>query len=62
MKKKFMVSGGEQDPYFRPFLENPGVYKKIVTDSNVVAQEAGISSLVSFLEFAGPEACLKYVR
>ncbi|ANB11697.1 Stu2p [Sugiyamaella lignohabitans] len=58
-KKQFASSGSESDACFRPFLDNPAVYKKIVTDSNVVAQEAGISSLASFLEFGGSNACLR---
>lgn len=60
MKKQFTASASETDACFRPFLD-PTIYKKIVTDSNVVAQEAGISSLVSFLEFGGPDSCLRYV-
>lgn len=59
MKSNFTKSASETDACFRPFLDNPGIYKKIVTDSNVVAQEAGISSLVAFLEFGGSEACLR---
>lgn len=59
MKKQFMASGSESDGCFRPFLENPDIFKKIVTDANVVAQEAGLGSLNAFLEFGGPSACLK---
>lgn len=62
MKNSFAKSGHESDPCFRPFLDSPGVFKKIVTDSNVVAQEMGLSALVSFLEFGGPQACLRYVH
>lgn len=59
MKKQFTASGSESDGCFRPFLENPAVYQKIVTDSNVVAQETGIGSLSAFLEFGGPDACVR---
>lgn len=56
MKSQFSRSASESDPCFRPFLDNPQIYKKIVTDSNVVAQEAGIASLAAFLEFGGVDA------
>ncbi|CAN6643496.1 protein Stu2p [Trichomonascus vanleenenianus] len=59
MKKQFMTSGSESDGCFMPFLDNPGVYKKIVMDANVVAQEAGVGSLCAFLEFGGTNACLR---
>jgi hypothetical protein len=59
MKKQFTSSGSESDGCFRPFVDNPGIYKKIVTDSNVVAQETGVSSLCAFLEFGGTNACLR---
>lgn len=35
------------------------MFKKIVTDSNVVAQESGIAALVAFLEFGGPRGALR---
>lgn len=59
MKSNFSKSGSESDECFQPFLSNPAVFKKIVTDSNVVAQEAGVASVSAFVEFGGPEACLK---
>ncbi|KAK7207224.1 armadillo-type protein [Myxozyma melibiosi] len=55
--KQFTTSGSENDPCFRPFLSDPTLYKKIVTDSNVAAQEAGIGSLVAFLQYGGTNAC-----
>ncbi|KAK9448339.1 armadillo-type protein [Limtongia smithiae] len=57
MTRTFTVSASENDPCFRPFLNDPALYKKVVTDSNVAAQEAGITSLVAFLQYGGVNAC-----
>lgn len=59
MKDKFTTSPSEADPIFAPFLDNPGLYKKIVGDTNVVAQDQGIQSLAAFLQFGGTQACLR---
>ncbi|KAK9366814.1 armadillo-type protein [Lipomyces kononenkoae] len=55
--KQFTTSASENDPCFRPFLSDPALFKKIVTDSNVAAQEVGITSLVACLQYGGPNAC-----
>ncbi|KAK9236260.1 armadillo-type protein [Lipomyces kononenkoae] len=57
MTKQFTTSASENDPCFRLFLNDPTLFKKIVTDSNVAAQEAGIASLVACLQYGGPNAC-----
>ncbi|KAK9387263.1 armadillo-type protein [Lipomyces mesembrius] len=57
MMKQFTTSASENDPCFRPFLNDPTIFKKIVTDSNVAAQEVGITSLVACLQYGGPNAC-----
>ncbi|KAK9457468.1 armadillo-type protein [Dipodascopsis uninucleata] len=59
MTKQFSVSGSESDPCFRPFLSDPALFKKIVTDSNVAAQEAGINALTAFIRYGGTNACQK---
>ncbi|KAK9461905.1 armadillo-type protein [Lipomyces oligophaga] len=59
LTKQFTTSASENDPCFRPYLNDPGLYKKVVTDSNVAAQEAGITSLVAFLQYGGPNTCLR---
>ncbi|KTW25567.1 hypothetical protein T552_03427 [Pneumocystis carinii B80] len=59
MSKLFSISTSEQDPIFRSFLLDIGLWKKISTDSNVFAQEAGIKALKDFLEFCGKEACIR---
>ncbi|KAK9360034.1 armadillo-type protein [Lipomyces starkeyi] len=57
MTEQFTTSASETDPCFRPFLNDPTLFKKIVTDSNVAAQEGGITSLVACLQYGGPNAC-----
>ncbi|EMR08510.1 hypothetical protein PNEG_02993 [Pneumocystis murina B123] len=59
MSKLFSISTSEQDPIFRSFLLDIGLWKRICTDSNVFAQEAGIKALKDFLEFCGKEACIR---
>lgn len=59
LKDKFTTSPSENDAVFTPFLDNPGLYKKIVADTNVVAQEQAIHSLVAFLRYGGTNACLR---
>ncbi|KAG5518003.1 hypothetical protein PMAC_000458 [Pneumocystis sp. 'macacae'] len=59
MSKLFSTSMSDQDPLFRSFLFDAGLWKKISTDSNVFAQEAGINALKDFLEFCGKEACIR---
>ncbi|KAF5100661.1 hypothetical protein D0Z00_001173 [Geotrichum galactomycetum] len=59
MRKQFTLSKSETDPCFRPFIENPELYKQIVTDSNVVAQETGLATLAVMLEYGGSTVCLR---
>jgi len=60
MAKEFATSPDEGAPCFRPWLNDPTVWKKIVTDTNAVAQEAGLAALSNFIEFGGQNAALKY--
>jgi protein STU2 len=39
---------------------DPGLWKKAVMDSNVAAQQEGITALCAFLEYGGHNACLRY--
>lgn len=54
--KTFQLSSSESDPAFKPFLGNPDTLKKIVTDSNAVAQEKGVECVVALVKFAGENA------
>ncbi|KAG7878861.1 hypothetical protein KL938_004004 [Ogataea parapolymorpha] len=55
----FQNSSSEDDECFGRFLKSPDLLKKMVMDSNVVAQEAGINAICSFVEFGGSNACIK---
>ena len=54
--KSFQNSASDNDPVFKPYLNNPDLLKKIVTDSNAVAQEKGVECVVNFVKFAGEYA------
>lgn len=54
--KTFQTTASDNDPAFRPYLSNPDLLKKIATDSNAVAQEKGVESIVAFVKFAGENA------
>ncbi|KAF4122045.1 cytoskeleton-associated protein 5 [Geosmithia morbida] len=57
--KQFSVSPDEDDPCFRPFLNDPSLWKSAVTDSNVAAQQDGIVALCSFLKYGGRNCCVR---
>ncbi|KAF4638033.1 hypothetical protein G7Y89_g63 [Cudoniella acicularis] len=57
--KQFEVTPDEYDPAFRPFLQDPGLWKGAVADSNVAAQQDGIAALCAFLKFGGKEGCTR---
>ncbi|EAZ63615.2 hypothetical protein PICST_80533 [Scheffersomyces stipitis CBS 6054] len=46
-------SRNENDVCFQNFNSHPELFKQIVTDSNVVAQESGLKLLVNYLQFGG---------
>lgn len=54
--KTFQNTASDTDPAFRPYLSSPETLKKIVTDSNAVAQEKGVETVVAFVKFAGENA------
>lgn len=57
--KQFALTPDESDPCFRPFLNDPGLWKGAVVDSNVAAQQEGIIALAAFLKYGGRDACLR---
>ncbi|RFU25561.1 hypothetical protein B7463_g10785, partial [Scytalidium lignicola] len=59
--KQFELTPDESDPAFRPFLQDPGLWKGAVADSNVAAQQEGIAALCAFLKF-GVEKGLSSTR
>ncbi|PLB35838.1 putative spindle pole body component [Aspergillus candidus] len=58
-KQQFEKSPDESDPVFAPFIQDPGLMKGAVADSNVAAQQEGLGAYCSFLKFAGVQACTR---
>ncbi|KAG0644389.1 armadillo-type protein [Tuber brumale] len=56
---EFVKSPDEGAPCFRDWLMDSGLWKKIVLDSNVAAQQEGITALCAFLQYGGVNACLR---
>ncbi|KAI0798367.1 armadillo-type protein [Xylaria sp. FL0064] len=57
--KQFELTPDEHDPAFRPFNQDPSLWKGAVTDSNVAAQSDGIAAYCAFLKFGGREGCVR---
>lgn len=60
LPKLFQLTTSDSDPTFRPYLSDPSLLKKIVTDSNAVAQEKGIEAIIALVEYSG-ENSARYV-
>ena len=54
--KIFQTTSSDTDPSFKPYINNADLLRKIATDSNAVAQEKGIESLVALVKFSGETA------
>ena len=54
--KEFERTPDESDPAFRPFLQDSGLWKDAAGDSNVAAQQEGLTALCAFLKYGGPQA------
>ncbi|KIJ17379.1 hypothetical protein PAXINDRAFT_74088 [Paxillus involutus ATCC 200175] len=54
--KTFQTTASDSDPAFKPYISSPDLLKKIVTDSNAVAQEKGVECIVALVKFAGETA------
>jgi cytoskeleton-associated protein 5 len=52
----FQRTASESDPAFKHYINNPDTLKRMVTDSNAVAQEKGVECVVAFVKFAGESA------
>ncbi|XXG97986.1 sporulation-induced protein [Hypoxylon texense] len=57
--KQFEITPDEHDPAFRPFNQDPSLWKGAVADSNVAAQSDGIAAFCAFLKFGGKEGCVR---
>ncbi|EAW06924.1 putative spindle pole body component [Aspergillus clavatus NRRL 1] len=58
-RQQFEKTPDESDPVFVPFLQDPGLWKGAVSDSNVAAQQEGLASYCSFLKYGGVQACTR---
>ncbi|CCL99138.1 uncharacterized protein FIBRA_01153 [Fibroporia radiculosa] len=54
--KTFQTTASDSDPAFKPYINNPDLLKKAVTDANAVAQEKGVECAIAFVKFAGENA------
>lgn len=54
--KTFQATPSENDPAFKPYTSHPETLKKIVTDTNAVAQEKGVETVIALVKFAGENA------
>jgi protein STU2 len=54
--KEFERTPDESDPVFKQFLQDPGLWKDAAGDSNVAAQQEGLTALCAFLKYGGPQA------
>ncbi|KAI1201592.1 armadillo-type protein [Nemania serpens] len=57
--KQFEITPDEHDPAFRPFIQDPSLWKGAVADSNVAAQSDGIAAYCAFIKFGGREGCVR---
>ncbi|CAI7572154.1 unnamed protein product [Penicillium glandicola] len=58
-KVQFEKTPDESHPVFVPFIQDPGLWKGAVADSNVAAQSEGLASYCAFLKFGGAQACTR---
>ncbi|KAF2655216.1 spindle pole body component alp14 [Lophiostoma macrostomum CBS 122681] len=57
--KAFGLAASESDPVVREFIQDAGIWKGVVGDSNVAAQQEGLGALCAFLEIAGTQGCTR---
>jgi hypothetical protein len=57
--KEFEITPNESDPAFRPFIQDPNLWKAAAGDSNVAAQQEGLAALCAFLKFGGQQAAAR---
>ena len=59
--KRFDSAASEDDPIVRQFLGDSGIWKGVVGDTNVAAQQEGLGAYISFLNIAGQAGCTRSV-
>ncbi|KAJ4359595.1 uncharacterized protein N0V89_000150 [Didymosphaeria variabile] len=55
--KEFDLAASESDPVVRQFIQDASIWKGVVGDSNVAAQQEGLKALCSFLQISGAAGC-----
>jgi cytoskeleton-associated protein 5 len=57
--KEFSLAASESDPVVRQFINDASIWKGVVGDSNVAAQQEGLGALCAFLDIAGQQGCTR---
>ncbi|KAF2130516.1 ARM repeat-containing protein [Dothidotthia symphoricarpi CBS 119687] len=57
--KEFNLAASESDPIVRQFVTDASIWKGVVGDSNVAAQQEGLAALCAFLEISGQAGCTR---
>ncbi|KAK3984015.1 armadillo-type protein [Cladorrhinum sp. PSN332] len=57
--QQFEKTPDEYDPAFRPFVQDPSLWKTAAADSNVAAQQDGLAALCAFLKYGGREGAVR---
>ncbi|KAF1836167.1 ARM repeat-containing protein [Decorospora gaudefroyi] len=57
--KEFSLAASESDPVVRQFISDASIWKGVVGDSNVAAQQEGLGALCAFLDIAGQQGCTR---
>ncbi|KAL1836634.1 hypothetical protein VTJ49DRAFT_4831 [Mycothermus thermophilus] len=57
--QQFEKTPDEYDPAFRPFVQDPSLWKSAAADSNVAAQQEGLAALCAFLKFGSRDGALR---
>ncbi|KAL2193182.1 armadillo-type protein [Corynascus similis CBS 632.67] len=55
----FEKTPDEYDPAFRPFTQDPSLWKSAAADSNVAAQQEGLAALCAFLKFGSSDGAIR---
>ncbi|KAL5118875.1 hypothetical protein ACEQ8H_003198 [Pleosporales sp. CAS-2024a] len=55
--KEFSLAASDADPVVRQFVSDAGIWKAVVGDANVAAQQEGLAALCAFLDIAGQSGC-----
>ncbi|KAL2145867.1 hypothetical protein VTI28DRAFT_5949 [Corynascus sepedonium] len=55
----FEKTPDEYDPAFRPFTQDPSLWKSAAADSNVAAQQEGLAALCAYLKFGSSDGAIR---